>query len=262
MSTLFSVKAQEALTLEQAFDIALTNNHDIKTIKNYTQISENNINPAFAGLTPRIDATGSANYSNSYAQTENGEVNSKSTYTSAGISLSYTLFDGLNNVYSYKKLKEQGDYAKLQERMVIENILFQVSNFFYTVSNAWEQLQVNKERLEISAERYSRAKANYEFGNTSRLALLNAQVDLNKDSVNYANSVKDFDESKRNLNQLLGRKPSTDFNPLPTEADFREFQLDTLKVTALERNSSYLMKENEIIQSNYDYKIANSGFYP
>ena len=73
MSTLFSVKAQEALTLEQAFDIALTNNHDIKTIKNYTQISENNINPAFAGLTPRIDATGSANYSNSYAQTENGE---------------------------------------------------------------------------------------------------------------------------------------------------------------------------------------------
>src|SRR6476620_3696291 len=52
-----SVQAQEILTVDEAVQIALKNNYDIKIASNDSEVSKTNKSIANAGMLPKIDAT-------------------------------------------------------------------------------------------------------------------------------------------------------------------------------------------------------------
>ncbi|MEP4596949.1 MAG: TolC family protein, partial [Cyclobacteriaceae bacterium] len=133
----FSASAQQLLTLEEAIKIALEENYSIKVAKNEVTIAENSTHPGKAGLLPTLDLNGNYQYGKNnttqqFVGQEPNEINGAVT-TSYGTSLDlgYTLFDGLGNVYNYKKLKSSLALANAQTRAEIELTIMDIISAYY-----------------------------------------------------------------------------------------------------------------------------------
>ena len=254
--------AQEMLTLEDAIGIALTENHNVQVARNNAEISENNAHIGGAGLLPRLDIVSSANYTDNEIKTQSGTVNEKSTRTSAGIQASYTLFDGLSNIYTYKKLNSLGESGELQARNLIELSIIEVSNVYFMVAEASENLKLVLESLEISRQRLERAQNRSQFGQANTIEVLSAEVDFNTDSVSYINAKLLLNQAKRNLNVLLNRELDSDFR-VSFDVEFLEnLNLPELQNKAIQNNAAYLLSTKNKQQSEFNLKIAESSYMP
>ena len=185
--------AQEKLTKENAINIALENNYGIKIAKNKLKIAENNASIYNSGYLPKVTANAGANYNNNSSEFtsqrgDNSEINNaESKLYNASIGLNYTLFDGLGRTYNYKKLKETYNLSELEAQAIIENSVLQIFTIYYDVAQLTEDELNILESLKISKQRLERANYSFDYGQSTKLQVLNAEVDVNNDSIRYIN---------------------------------------------------------------------------
>jgi len=265
----FSVNySQELLTKEAAVSLALENNYGIKMAENFVKIAENNKSVYNSGYLPSLTGNAGAGYSNNNATLtrHDGTVTetngAESSRYNASIGLNYTLFDGLGRSYNYKRLKEQYNLSELEAQTVIQNSLLQIFTNYFEVAQITENQKNISESLTISKQRLTRMEYGFQYGQNTKLDVLNAEVDVNNDSIRLINEDRLLANSKRNLNLLLGRNVTSDFI-VDTEVEFNSiFNYDQL----LERSQAYnveVQKINKnIIISEYDIKINKSNLYP
>lgn len=265
----FSISfAQEKLTKEKAVSIALEQNYGIKIANNNVKTAKNNASIYNSDYLPSINANAGGNYSNTDSDftlqnDEKSEINgAESKNYNASIGLNYTLFDGFGRSYNYQKLKETYNLSELEAQTVIENSLLQIFTIYYEVARLTENNQNILESLNISKQRLTRAKYAFEYGQNTKLQVLNAEVDINNDSIRYINSKQLLANAKRDLNLLLGRNVTTDFN-VETNVLFNNiFDLDELLEKAKQHNIE-MQKINKSVEiSNLDIKINKSDLYP
>ncbi len=259
--------ATEKLTLDKAIEIALQKNLDIQVARGNNEIQRNNTHIGNANFLPSINLNSAISYQEQQSQfggtvgQQSGSSNG-STITTAQIEAGLTIFDGLNNIYSFYKLKQQAETSDYETRQRIEDIVLQVSQGYFAVANTTEQLKIAREALFISKERLSRAEKKAEFGQDSKLDVLSATVDMNKDSVTYLNAGLALDNAKRSLNVLLSRDESTEFEVV-TDVEFKTpHVLDTLTNQAKTNNAAYLIQQSQIEQAESGVSIATSTFLP
>lgn len=254
--------AQEKLTLKDAISIALENNYSIQISRKNAKISKNNIHPGNAGLLPRVDLSAEMNYTDTETKSAAGTINDQSTLNSAGVSASYTLFNGLSNLNQYYRLKKQGKIAELQNKLLIENTLLNVVQSYYNVALANENLIISEEALEISKQRYERVKNQNNYGSANKIEVLNASVDLSSDSVSYFNTKLFYDDAKRNLNVLLGKNVDDDYIVDLDVSFIVELDYNNLLSQAFQNNSEILLTQEEVKVADLDKSIAAAGYLP
>lgn len=254
--------SQDNLKLDEAIKIALEKNYGVLTAKNTSKIAVNNATIGNAGLLPKLDASASSRFIDTETDSPTGKQDVSNTTNSASLNLSYTLVNGLGNVYNYKKLQLQSKGSAFKTKLILETTVFTVVQSFYGLATSQDNFKRAKEMLMISKERLVRSIAKTELGSASSLDVLNARVDFNKDSVSYINTEKRFYDSKRRLNMILSRDINTEFEVDLGEIDFKIYKLDELIKTAFEKNSDYLVSLVNLEKSNYDLKIANSTLFP
>ncbi|BDD11171.1 membrane protein [Fulvitalea axinellae] len=256
-------KSKSLLSFEDAVSLALEYNLNIKTFRNNTKIADNNEAIGNAGFYPKVDASGSFNYQKGTVQNPNfGKLENESMSTSTGINLTYTLFDGLSNVNTYRKLKNEKDLASVTERFDIENVLTQLASAYYQLYTAASNFDIAKEGLKISQERVARAEARFEFGNDTKVAVLQAQVDLSNDSLTLLDAKRQYDELKHNLNIFLGRSATVDFEISMEIPGFKKLERLSLREQTLAENAQYLQSLRQLKISKLDRKIINSTKMP
>lgn len=261
--------AQGPLTLERAIALAMSHNHGIQIANNDVDAASNAVHPGNAGLLPTVAVNGSYNYSNNNTTIQFAteptarEINGAASTTLVGsLGLNYTLFNGLGTFYNYQKLQAAESLSEASARLTIENTLIQVLNGYYTLAQAQDNLKTSVEALSISAERLERAKTAAKFGVQSQLQVLNAQVDLNTDSIKLVNSQLALVTAQRNINFLLGNKAPEDLT-VDTEVAYRsDLTVDGLRNQALNNNASMLMAAQSLALSELDLKSSRSNQYP
>jgi outer membrane protein len=177
-----TVKAQEALSLEETFSIALKENIDIKISTNNREKAQNQANMGNAGLLPKINLLGSGSYNEGESSidfaTDNfpsvANTSSESSSINGAIEFSYNIFNGLGSIYTYKKLNKESNLRSVELQIQIEQILIKSAKQYYDIAFLQEQNTINQKLVEISLERYKRIKTQNEFGNASKLDLLSA----------------------------------------------------------------------------------------
>ncbi|MFD0992461.1 TolC family protein [Tenacibaculum geojense] len=206
----FTISAQSILTKKEALAITLENNYGIKVATNNAAIAENNTDILNSGYLPSVTATAGANYRNenqTITRQDNTSTSINNAVTksyNASLGLNYTIFDGLGRKYNYQQLKERYNLSELQARETIENVYVQLFTTYFQIARLSENTKNLQEALLISKQRFERAKYQYEYGQSTKLDMLNAQVDVNNDSISYINSKQDFINAKRSLNVILG----------------------------------------------------------
>ncbi|WP_304141844.1 TolC family protein [Mesoflavibacter zeaxanthinifaciens] len=263
-----NLNAQQMLTKEEAVKLALDNNYDIKIANNNVLVAENNTSVLNSGYLPTVTGTAGATYNldNTEAEFSNGNSTvlngAESNRYNAGVSLNYTIFDGLGRHYNYKRLKEQYQLSELQARETIENTIVQLFSVYYNVAQLSENLETLDQTLLVTKDRLVRAEYQFDYGQNTKLEVLNAEVDINTDSINIINTKQDLKIAKRDLKLVLGETFTEDFN-VETEVDFLlQFKKDSLFKKAKQRNVALLQTEKNIAISQLDIKSGKSAYLP
>ncbi len=208
--------AQEILTLEEAKTITLENNFGIQIAKNNVVVAENQTNKKLNNYAPIVSANGGLNGSlgGSSQKFNNGnEASTSNAFTwgaNAAVRADYTFYDKRRDI-TLEQLKEALTLSNLQLRQTIETNLFQVYNGYYRIAQLSENISALKEAMNISRERLRRSEIQLELGQGNGLNILNAKVDIQRDSVNILNAMMNLENEKRNLNVVMGRNTTTEF---------------------------------------------------
>jgi len=209
--------AQELLTLENAVKIALENNYEIKIADNNLKIDKTNVAIGNAGMLPSISATASDNKSiqnTSQTRSDGSTVNLKNAENNNlnyGVGLDWTLFDGLKMFAQYDQLKELQKMGDAQLKKTIINTISNVNSVYYNLIQEQQKLSDLDSTIVISKKRVEFTKNRYTIGKSSKLDVLNAQVDLNTDLGNLLKEKQIYYNEKTLLNKILARDLKSDF---------------------------------------------------
>ena len=269
LSIFGTVDAQNSISLEKILSITIEENIDIKIknteldqVKNYEKVG-------VLGVLPKIKVNGaaSANTGSSsieFATEDFPEINdadSESKSINGNVEISYSLFGGLASVYTYQKLKKQSDLKSTELLMKIEQVLLNTAKQYFDIAFLQEQNRILYELLEVSKERYFRVNIQNEFGNASKLDLLAAEIDLNKDSVNVMNSDYELKAAKERLNQILNRDLSTDYVVESYVEINKDLNYNELLDLTSQNNNNILFHQYLIEIARKDKKINNTSIF-
>lgn len=273
---IYPLLGQQTISKEEALEIALEKNFGIQVSKNNLEISKNNSSLLNSGFLPTISLNGGSNFTSSNSEIafprqvlEDGSPrpnlnldDQESQRFNGGVNLNYTLFDGLGRKFTYKRLKEQYALSELQLRETIEFTIIQLYSVYFNVAQLTESKSIFKQALEVSKERESRAESAFKYGQTNKLAVLNAQVDVTNDSISLLKITQQLDNAKRDLNLLLSQSMENKYS-VSTQVDFvSEIQIEALLENAAAYNVSLLKQKQNTQINSYDVKVSQSGYLP
>jgi len=262
-----TISAQEMLSRDEAMKLALEYNYDIQVAQKSIESAKNNASIYNSGYLPTATAAGNGQitYNAGENQTVQGDFSfdpAEAYNYSASVGLNYVIFNGLGRMYNYKQLKEQHNLTELQAKQIIENTMLQLSNAYFEIARLAENISILQTALDISKTRQTRAEYSYEYGQGTQLNILNAEVDVNNDSINLLNTKQQLENAKRNLNLITGRSLDTDFT-IDTNVVFTmAFDADELTAKALERNIQIAQTKSQLKNSEYAIKASRAGWFP
>ena len=265
--------SQEILTKQDALKIALENNFGIKIANNNLEVAKNNASIYNSGYLPSASINSGADYRNNSQNlifkdrdtNEDNEIGGNGIVTktyNASVGVNYTLFDGLGRKYNYKQLKETYNLTELQAKATIENTYLQLFTVYFQIARLSENKNNLEEALQISKKRLQRAKYQYEYGQSNKLELLNAEVDINNDSITLINAKQQLSNAKRDLNIVLGIEKDVNYE-VETEVDFNKLlSFDELMRKTIVNNILLKQNEKNIAISKFNIKISKANYLP
>lgn len=260
--------SQNILGKQEAVEIALENNFDIRTADNNVAIARNNADIKNSGYLPAVSLNANATYTLTNTETvlhsgEHQTANGVNTTRLNGtVGFNYTIFDGLVRANAFRTLKENYNLSELQARNVIEASLLNIFNIYYEVARLTENVLNQQQTLDVSRERLLRATYSAEYGQNTQLDVLNAEVDYNNDSINYLTIAQQLANEKRNLNLLLGRDVTILFD-VDTSLSYAEnINFETLKANAELNNVNILQEMGSLRNAEYNLIMNKSASIP
>ena len=208
---------QDTLSLDRAVRLALSDNPALRALQYDKRISANNVDPARAGIGPRIDASHSLyyGYGDAVIATAGEQPPLEFTDNKHGINLrpeaNWVVFDNGRGQARLERLRQLDATTGLQVAAEQERTVARVTRTYLRAAQLRQQVKLAADNIDLTAERLARTERDARYGGATTLRRLQTQVDLNQDSVTYRNLQLELDNAKRQLNQLLGRDPEETF---------------------------------------------------
>ncbi|SHG46422.1 TolC family protein [Flagellimonas flava] len=266
--TFIGLAQEQMLGKEEAIAMTLANNLGIQVARNTQKIDENNANILNSGYLPSVTANagGSIDKQNTEGQLANGETRTadgvETRRYNASVNVNYTLFDGLGRYYDYKSFKERSLQSELEVRQTIETTVLQLFTVYYEVARLTENTQNLEQALAISKDRLTRARYQFEYGQNTGLDVLNAEVDINTDSINLLNSRQQLRNTMRDLNLILNRELSTAFSADTTVNFVSGLEMENMHNEAKTNNVRLQIADRQMNINQLNIKSARSAFLP
>tara|TARA_R110000822_G_scaffold68455_5_gene166561 strand:+ start:4235 stop:5545 length:1311 start_codon:yes stop_codon:yes gene_type:complete len=262
------INAQDILTVEEAVQIALENNYQIKIAANELQIDEVSVSVGNAGMLPQVGLNLIDNNSVQYlSQTRSdGSVverdNAKNNSLNYGIAMDWTLFDGLRMFADYEQLKETQKLGEAQLKQVILNRVGEVMITYFDLVQQKQQLTALDSTIIISEQRVDLAHNRFTIGKASKLEVLNAQVDLNTDETLMQRQKELYVNTKVQLNEYLARDLKIDFEVVPEIFVDQALQLPELETLVEKENPTLQVEQINKRISELELKQTKALRYP
>ena len=264
------VQKGESLNLQQAIALALETNYQIRISRTQEQISRLNTSYGNAGFLPIV--TGNAqtnptlqNIRQSYfsaVQPDQRLFGVNNRVATAGINVTWTVFDGLGMFITLDRLKEVVRVNEVNTRANIEQTVANVATAYYDVIRQLQQLLSLRQALDISRDRLELARATYEVGTRSKVDYLSARVDYNADSSALIAQEQLVSNAKILLNTLLVRDPQTEFSVRDTIIVRPNLALDQLQQSLANNNPLLVQAALNRRLANYDTRLLRAQQLP
>lgn len=262
------VMGQEVLTVDQAVQIALKNNYDIKIATNELSVDKVNNSIANTGMLPEVNGTLSKNNSiqNSRQVQANGDVreldNAKNNRLEYGVNIGWTIFDGLKMFARYDQLKELEKQGDVQLKLAVLSKVSDVMTTYYNLVQQQQLIKALDTTIVISKQRLKTAENRFLIGKAAKLEVLNAQVDLNVDSSTLLKQKELYEITKIQLNEILARDLATNFQVIEAVEFDNQLQLAELKALTEKQNLQLQLALINKRIADLDLKQTRANRYP
>lgn len=263
---IFTLQAQDTLSLARAIAIGLENNFDVQIEKLNVEVAKNNNTWGEAGRLPSVSL--SANQNNTLVQRKPANPfavagRNISDNVNGQLDVQFLLFGG----YGIKMSKGRLDQI---ERLSNGNATFVIESTLEAIILAYCQSLLEKKRLEIlqnnvvfSKERYDWVKLRKELGGAITFDVLQEQNNYLTDSANVLRQNLAYRNSIRQLNLLLNQNINSSYELNDSLGYRREvYSYEELKE---KMNSSNTNLKNQYITQEilrYNTRLAQADLYP
>lgn len=247
-----TTQAQKILTLEQAIDLALKNNYDIRLAQNDAAITANDYAYANFAFAPRVNGTLTKVWNRTQTKQEflNGSKRDTSgirqTNLTGNVNLAWTLFDGLKMFATRQRLEAVRNLGELAVKDQLVNTIANVIAGYYNIVQQKQQLRNIAEQMSISEERVKLSDAKFTTGLGPKTDWLQSKVDYNAQKAAHLRQQTLIEQSKATLNQLM------DVEVANTEYDVQDS-------IPLNMDLAYGQLRQEIMQKNTGLKVAQQN---
>lgn len=265
--SLFPLKAQETLTLEQCIRMGIENNLSLQTKRNDIVKGEHSISENRAKLLPQINAVVAMNdnfnppvsvtdgsaYGNQYNVTKTLQYNA-----SAGLQLQMPLYN--------QTLLTALDITKMMDRInrlsydkARNDLIEQISSMYYLAQSTVEQIDIVKANIARLEELKNITEAFFDNG-------MAMEVDVKRVNINLENLQVQHDNAKAMLTQQLYMlKYVIDY---PADSDIRLTAVNTETIEQVELNGlNESLPELRLLQgqselAEHQQKMIRQGYLP
>lgn len=273
LSAAIHLQAQDAqvITLNDAIEIALENNFQLKQAQNNLSLAEERIKSEYADFLPSLstNVSGRRSVGRGFSQEQGRIINEPSTSLNGSLSANITIFDGFNNINSLRLSKQQQISREEALQRAKENIIFNTAQFYLQVLLDRELLEIARENLATSENQLEQVTAQVEVGSR-------ASVDLYEQEALVASNELTVTQRENNLrfNELqlvrhlqidpLGNYEfiTPDFDKEENVAQIKEYNLSELIDEALFSRSDLKSAMANLRGLDYQVKIAEGNLYP
>ncbi len=273
-----SAVAQESrtITLQEAIDIALENNYQLKQAKNNLDLAEYRVKSEYADFLPSVNSsingsrrTGQQFISDRFSEGLDPFVDITSQSISGNISANIPVFRGFENINSLRasqqsKISEEESFQRAKEQ-----VIFNTASNYLQVLLDMELLEIRKENLENSRKQLEQVQAQVEVGSRPTVDLYNQEAQVANDELLLTQQENSLKFSKLLLIRQLQIDPLGDYEfEVPeieaevSSANMQSFSLSELIDQALLNRSDLKSAIANIRTLDYQLSIAKSSLYP
>jgi len=245
----------EHLSIEDVFRATLEHNHSLILSRHSEESAQRSAEFLNSGLLPTAGISAGLTYTN-------GSSGVDKTTSSAGLQVSYTLFDGFYTINSYRLNREKAELSAIQTKALADLTLLQSATAYLAVQSAEQSLKIAQKNSELSAQRHALVSKRVEFGQGSSLDQLSAAVDLRSDSSTFLQAMTSVRTAKSNLNLLMGRSSTADYTVDDSIMLHEIPLLPEILANAQKRSSELLAAESQSVMAKFQQSMARSAFLP
>jgi len=257
------------MTLDNAIAIGLKNNYDILMAKNQAAVSANDYSFAFGAFLPTINGLASKSWAvNNVNQKflSGSSINKKnaiSSNTNLSVNLNWTLFDGLKVFAAAHQLAAIKSEGELDVKNQVNNSVAAIIDAYYNIVQQKQNLLSLQQLMDISRQKLDIATRQFNVGSGAKLAMLQAEVDLDSQKSAYLQQQYMLDQDKSALNQLIALPAvNTDYDVVDTIPVDLGMGYDALKVEIFNSNIPLQVQQKNIDISRYLLQEDEAARYP
>ncbi len=279
--------AQEepALTLQDCIEIALKNNSQLRNAERRVEIAGTSVTTAMANLLPRVNASiGSGKYIQGarvvqtdvplgldpvtgrilYEQREIVQERIERNSHQARVSLSQNIFDFGQTINGIKEVKASESAEQYSMISTKQTVILNVKKAYYELLKAYRLQEVYQEAVRLAQEQVNRAQAMFDIGLASQAEVFQAKVTLGSNQMNLITQQNLVEMAHANLNNALGRNPSTPFKLIEDKSEpiFPDYQFEDAVNTAISNNQDIKTLELQAKAYMYSTRVAKGRYLP
>ena len=265
--SLMAYAQEKKWTLEECVDYALEHNITVKQAENTLLLNKQDIKASQGNFLPSVGVGLRQSLSLGQAELFPGNFVDRTFHsTSAGLSVSQTVFNGFRNSNVYRQSQLNLETNQLELERIEDDISLNVVNAYLNVLFNKENLETAQAQYDFSAQQLDQVKVLVDAGVQPKANIYDAEATLSRDAQQVTIAENNLKLALLNLSQLL---------LLPFEGfDVEVIDVGTPSETLLYSDVSPILEyamanrveikvaEKNIENAALNTEISKSGYYP
>jgi outer membrane protein len=262
-------QAQEKITLEQAINLALTNNIQLKQAKLNVALTAEEYKQSKWALTPSLNANSNLNksFGRSFDQLSGQAFDQSVTSGNGSLSSSVVLFQGFQRINQISQNKYLLAADKSNAEKAKNDLILSVVSTYLQVLNAQDLVETAKQQSTFARMQLDREQKLFDVGNKTLADLSQAKAQFATADLNLTNAQNQSDLAFLNLAQLLERDPASPFEVEKPQVDALKasentYEANAVYQTALTTYPDIKIAEYRTLAAKNAVSVARGGFSP
>ncbi|MDO5980767.1 TolC family protein [Flavivirga spongiicola] len=259
---------QKQFTLNDCILIAIENNIDLKKSNLQKKSSIINYKQSKNELLPNLNMNYNigVNDGRSIDPFTNSYSNQELTFSTLGVNLNTTIFNGFRVLNSIKQNKFNMKASEMELEETKQNLILQVTIGYIQILNSKDLLELSKSRLATTETQLKRLKTHYDEGVGNPVDYTNMQGQYTIDKISIVDAENNLKTAVLDFVTLLNLDSDSekDFENISglIESDKYAFSANDVYNDALQNLATFKSKQFRIDAADSGIKVARSNYYP
>lgn len=265
----FGWSQDRTISLEEAIQITLENNFQLKQAENNLFLTEREIRNAYGEFLPNLNAnfSGSRDIGRQFVEETLQFEDLTSNRLSGSLNTNVTIFDGFQNINNLRRSRVDHEQQKASSKRIRENIIFNTAMSYLSLLLNMELLEIAEQTLETSQMQLEQVEAQVEVGARPIVDLYQQQSTVANNELQVVQAENSVNMSRTQLIRILQIEPDPDLEfVVPDYEDIelipQTLNLDEMIMAALDQRGDLQAQQFQIEANRYTLDIARANRYP